>query len=151
DPVVRARGLIKLKPKRSDEVGKALDEAIRSQPRSAELRFERGLFQASRGFASQADDDFIEAYALGNRDPRLIDRLIDTDALFCRVIARTRDDPEAALTLRIQRAERQARHQRWAGAAADYDVAVASCPEDPRLRRNQILTLLAAGEVDAVR
>jgi tetratricopeptide (TPR) repeat protein len=133
-----------------------LDNMVRAQPDDSELIYLRGLVHRSRGSPSRADDDFIEAFARGHRDPRLIDRLIEDDDIFRRAIANceeseSRGNQMAVLTLRARRAGRLARQHRWTAAAVEYENAIALSPDRPDLRRYQLLTLLAAGDHEALR
>ena len=157
-PADRARELIPWAL--PDKLALVLDNMIRSQPDDAELIYVRGLLHLSLGSPSRADDDFIEAFTLGHRDPRLIDRLIEDEGILRRAIGRVEENEEvspqeevafAVLTLSARRAGRLARQHRWSAAAAEYENAVASSPDRPWLRRYQLLTLLAAGDRESFR
>ena len=72
---------------------------------------------------SKADDDFVQAYALGSRDPKLIETIARNEALFHRAVAQA---PDSAATLWSQRGDDHAqaaamgrgRRGLWAGRPA---------------------------------
>jgi tetratricopeptide (TPR) repeat protein len=128
------------------EAKKAFDEAARQLPYNADILVERGRILLNRGMTTEADDDFIEAFGLGNRDEELLDRLIDNESLFLRACAK---DSCTALRLADVRAQLQAIHRNWSGAAATLRVAMAYSPDDPKWHHRLILTLLAAGDQEA--
>jgi WD40 repeat protein len=146
EPTARARAF--LDRQRWGEAGVAFDEAVRARPFNAEARLERGRFLSARGHGSRADDDFVEACALGHREPWLLDRLTDSEELFLRASSRS---ISVAHSLGVHRAERQAMLQRWFAAETACEVAVAASPETPDARRLLVLCLLSMGNRQAAR
>jgi WD40 repeat protein len=161
-PTARAHSFIE--QERWEEADKAFDEAVRARPYNMAIRIERGRFSADQGKVAKADADFVEAYGLGRRDTAVLDLITDTEARFRLACARV---PEAAAKLANHKAERELHLPRrnfvvgthlkapgllhWSSAAADYAVAVAYLPDDPIWHHRRILSLLAAGDSDAVR
>jgi WD40 repeat protein/tetratricopeptide (TPR) repeat protein len=115
----------------------------------AELYYVRGLVLRSLGDDLQADQDFIDALALGHRDPQLIDRLVEDDGIFQHALEELHDRKLAALVLRIHRAARLAARREWRAAARIFGDAAASSRNDQGLSRFQMLALLAAGDLEA--
>ena len=97
---------------------------------------------------TEADREFLQAWALGSRDAKLIEAILRSEALFARAVT---EQPDSASILWSTRGEDRARRQRWADAAADYGKAVQLEPENLTLRQHQILVLVAAGELDPLR
>jgi WD40 repeat protein/tetratricopeptide (TPR) repeat protein len=146
DPTARARGA--MQREQWAEAKKAFDEAVHERPFNPDIFVERGQFLLEHGTTSAADDDFVEAFGLGNRDRELLDRLIAKESLFLGACAR---DPCTAPRLADARARLQAIRGDWAGASATLRAAVAFSPDDPKWRHNLVLTLIAAGDYDAAR
>ena len=137
-----------------ETLARALDRMIESKPDEPERFYVRGLIRLSLGQRSLADEDFIEALRLGHRDPKLIDRLVEDDAIFEDALEQLQlqswsDHEPAAVILRIHRAARLARQHQWRAAADVFGDAAESSPNDQGLRRYQMLALLAAGEFEA--
>jgi tetratricopeptide (TPR) repeat protein len=147
EPTARARAWIERE--RWAEAETAFDEVVRARPLDAAVRLERARFFASRSQLDKADDDFVQAYALGSRDSKLVEMISRSEALFHRALEQVPDS--AAATLWSQRGEDQARRQQWAEAAADFGESVRLRPEDGQAHRLQILSLSAAGERDGLR
>ncbi len=109
---------------------------------------ERALFHAAHSRPDEADREFLQAWALGSRDAKLIGAILRSEALFARAVT---EQPESVSLLWSTRGEDRARRQRWADAAADYGKAVRLEPENLEIRRLHILSLMAAGERDSLR
>jgi WD40 repeat protein/tRNA A-37 threonylcarbamoyl transferase component Bud32 len=165
-PWERVRELIPWAMK--DELALALDQEILFEPDDSELLYVRSLLRIPLDFPSLADDGFAKAFALGHREPKLIDHLIEDDRIFQFALGQAEDHKTAVLTLKIRRAGRLARQGQWMAAADIYEDAVASLtdsssslrhddlipaaiPDFLSLRREQLLTLLAAGEEEGFR
>jgi eukaryotic-like serine/threonine-protein kinase len=126
-PMARAQVWIERKCWPEAEV--AYNEVLIARPSHAGVLAGRGLFYDSRGDTEKAVVDFARALALG--DHRSVDRIVEDDALFVRVMAqlnRTAPVPDVAaaeIPLRIGRARRF--HQRQEGsslAANEYRIAL---------------------------
>jgi WD40 repeat protein/tRNA A-37 threonylcarbamoyl transferase component Bud32/tetratricopeptide (TPR) repeat protein len=143
---------------RMDEAKAAFDELVHDRPYSGTIRMQRGQFLAGRGLMSLADADFVEAYALGLRDQKLLDLVTETESRFRLACTRA---PEGAAKLADRKARRDSNLPYWGGrgevvkgpglprwgpAAAAYSVAVAYSPDDPQWHDRLILSLLAAGD-----
>ena len=83
-------------------------------------------FYAARFQPDKADREFLQAWALGSRDARLIEAMLRSEALFARAVT---DWPDSAWGLFSKRGEDRARRKRWADAAADCGKAVRLEPE----------------------
>ncbi len=142
EPTARARAWIERQ--RWAEAEAAFDEVVLARPFDADVVLERARFLAAHSRPDKADDDFLQAYALGSHDPDLIEMIVRNEALFARAVARHPDSFE----LWSRHGDDRARRQRWAEAAADYGQLVRLQPEDLTLRHHQILLLGAAGEID---
>ena len=70
--------------------------------------------------------DFVQAYVLGSRDPKLIETISRSEALFLRVVAQA---PGSAAPLWSPRGDGHARQLRWAESAADYGQAIRLQPK----------------------
>jgi tetratricopeptide (TPR) repeat protein len=143
EPTARARAWIDRH--RWVKAEAAFDEAALARPFDADIVLERARFHAARSRPERADNDFVQAYALGSRKLELIETILRSEVLFHRVVAQT---PDSAASLWSQRGDSRARQQRWAEAAADYDQAVRLQPEELWRRQRQILSHAAAGELD---
>ena len=73
EPTARARAWIERQ--RWAEAEAAFDEAVLARPFDADVVLERARFHAARSRPDKADDDFFQAYALGSRDPKLIETI----------------------------------------------------------------------------
>ncbi len=109
---------------------------------------ERARFHAARSRPDKADEGFLQAWALGSRDAKLIEAILRSEALFARAVT---EQPDSVSLLWSTRGEDRARRQRWADAAADYGKAVRLEPENLEIRGSHILSLMAAGELDPLR
>jgi tetratricopeptide (TPR) repeat protein len=143
EPTACARAWIERQ--RWAEAEAAFDEVVLARPFDSAVLLERARYHATRFQPDKADDDFVQAYALGSRGGNLIETIVRNDALFHRAITQA---PGSAATLRSQRGDDRARQQRWAEAAADFGQAVRLQPEDLTHRQRQILSHAAAGECD---
>jgi len=143
EPTARARGWIERE--RWAEAEAAFNEVVLARPFNADVLLERARYHAARSRPDKADDDLVQAYALGSRDSKLVETISRSEALFHRAVAL---EPDSAATLWSQRGDDHARRQQWAEAAADYGQAVRLQPEDLTHRQRQILSLGVAGELD---
>ena len=145
-PTVRAKAWIERK--RWDEAEAAFAEAAWARPLDTAILIERGRFFAARTRPQRAEAEFVRAYALGNRDPELLDTILVSESLFRRVVA---ERPQDAAPLWTARGYRFAQRQRWSEAATDYLEAVLLEPEVGYPRDYQILALMAAGDHNGLR
>jgi tetratricopeptide (TPR) repeat protein len=106
----------------------ALNEIVLARPFDSDVLLERARFHSARSQPDKADDDFVQAYALGSRDSNPVETILRNEALFQRAIAKMPDS--AAAMLWSQRGDDLARRQRWADAAADYGQAIRLQPEE---------------------
>ena len=77
--------------KRWAEAEAAFDEAVLARPSDVDVVLERARFHAARSRPEQADDDFLRAYALGSRDPKLIETILRSEAFFSRAVSQHPD------------------------------------------------------------
>jgi len=143
EPTARARAWIERQ--RWAEAEAAFDEAVLARPFDADVVLERARFHAARSRPDRAHDDFVQAYALGSRDPDLIETILRSETLFARAVTQ---QPDSGLLLWSRGGDDRARRQRWAEAAADIGQLVRLQPEDLALRHHQMLLLATAGERD---
>ncbi len=151
EPTARARAWIERERWAVAEA--AFDEAVLARPFDPDVVLERARFHAAHSRPERADDDFVQAYALGARDPDVIEAISRSEPLFQRAV--TQAPPDSAAALLSRRGEyRGARRQRWAEAAADFGQAIRLQPEVVDFwnhQHAQILSLTAAGERDGLR
>jgi tetratricopeptide (TPR) repeat protein len=143
EPTARARAWIERE--RWGEAEAAFDVAVLARPSDSDVVLERARFHAARSQPDKAGDDFVQAYALGSRDPELIETISRSEALFRRAVAQA---PDSAAPLWSQRGLYQATQQRWAQAAVDFGEVVRLKPEYLRHRQYQLLSHAAAAELD---
>ncbi len=143
EPTARARAWIERQ--RWAEAEAAFDEIVLARPFDANVVLERARFHAARSRPERADDDLLQAYALGSRDLKLIETISRSEVLVHRAVAQA---PDSADPVWSQRGDDHARQQRWAEGAADYGQLVRLQPEDLTLRHHQILLLATVGERD---
>jgi WD40 repeat protein/tRNA A-37 threonylcarbamoyl transferase component Bud32 len=146
DPSARAREAIQRA--HWEDAKRAYDEAVGARPASAEILVQRGRFLLEHHVSTAADNDFMEAFGLGKRDGRVLDRLVENESLFLRACA---IDPDITPRLADIRARLAASRGDWSGAAASWIVAAANSPDDTTPRHHLLLTLLVAGDDDAAR
>src|SRR6516225_2244835 len=70
DPTARARTW--MERERWAEAEAAFDEAVAARPFDTAILLERARFLAAYSQGGKADNDFIRAYILGNREPALL-------------------------------------------------------------------------------
>ena len=79
-----------------DQAEAAFTEAVAARPLDTAVLLERARFYTDRSRPEEAGADYARAYALGSRDPKLIDTIIAIPTLFRRVVA---SSPGAAAPL----------------------------------------------------
>jgi tetratricopeptide (TPR) repeat protein len=94
----------------------AFNEAVDARPLDGAVRLERARFYASRSQPRKADDDYVRSYALGCREPNLIDTLVASEPLFRRVAA---EPTGSDATLWAKHGELRLSQSRWDDAATD--------------------------------
>jgi tetratricopeptide (TPR) repeat protein len=146
DPTARAR--VWIKRRRWDDAETAFAEAVRARTYNTKVLIERGLFYSTRSLPRKAEEDFVRAYSLGDRDPRLLDAICASPTLFRHVVSLM---PEASKPLWLRRGGDSVSRQQWSRAAADYFEALQLEPDDLQVRHGQILLLLAAGDTPGLR
>jgi WD40 repeat protein/serine/threonine protein kinase/tetratricopeptide (TPR) repeat protein len=145
DPTARARAW--MERKRWSEAEHAFNEAVAARPVDAGVRLERARFHASRSQPEKAEDDYIEACALGNLDPDLLDTIVAKESLFERVVAQT-SAPSASLWQK--HGELRLSQSRWDEAAADFARELDLLPHDRGWRTTagqRALTLARSDQV----
>jgi eukaryotic-like serine/threonine-protein kinase len=115
----------------------AFAEAVSARPLDVDLRLERARFYTSRSQPENADEDYARSYALGNRDPKLIDTIVAREPLFRRVVT---DPAGADATVWAKHGELRLSQSRWDDAAADFARELELSPQgriwnDPRSER----------------
>ena len=135
DPTARARAWVERQQWALAEA--AFTEAVDARPLDGAIRLERGRFCATRSQPGKAEDDYVRSYALGSRDPKLIDTIVASEPLFRRVVAEP-DSPDA--TLWAKHGALRLSQSRWDDAAADFARELELSPEgrsweSPRSRR----------------
>jgi tetratricopeptide (TPR) repeat protein len=141
-PTARARAWTERQ--RWAEAETAFDEAVLARPFDADVVLESARFHAARSRPDRAEDDLLRAVALGSLDPHLCETIVRSESLFSRAV-RQHPDP---YQLWISRGDDRAGRRRWADAIGDYEEAIRLHPEDPTIRRNLIILLAAAGDLD---
>jgi tetratricopeptide (TPR) repeat protein len=104
---------------------------------------ERGRFYTSRSQPEKAEPDYAHAYALGSRDPKLIESIVGSEALLRRTIA---ESPGAATPLLAKHAMLMVSQSRSQDAAAELAEGVRLKPDDLRLHRELGACLLYSGD-----
>ena len=94
DPTARARAWVERQQWALAEA--AFTEAVDARPLDGAIRLERGRFHAARSQPRKAEDDYVRSYALGSRDPKLIESIVASEPLFRRVVAEP-GGPDATL------------------------------------------------------
>jgi eukaryotic-like serine/threonine-protein kinase len=125
DPTARARAWVERK--RWADAEAAYGEVVAARPLDATVLFERARFYTSRSQPEKAEPDYAHAYALGSRDPQLIESIVGSEALLRRTIAET---PGATAPLLAQHAMLMVSQARWQDAAADFAQELDLLPRD---------------------
>ncbi len=124
DPTTRARAWVERKQWALAEA--AFTEAVNARPLDGAVRLERARFYTSRSQPGKAEDDYVRSYALGRRDPKLIDTIVASDSLFRRVAAAP-GGSDAALW--AKHGELRLSQSRWNDAAAAFARELELSPE----------------------
>ena len=135
DPTARAKAWIARKFWTEAEA--AYDEAVLARPLDGTVLLERARFHESRSVRAKAERDFAKAWAMGSRDPKLIDSIAASDSLFRRAVA---ESPQAAAPLLALHAKAMVSQSRWQAAATDFAQELDLLPRDriyhsPRSKR----------------
>ena len=127
DPTARAK--VWVERKRWPEAEAAFTEAISARPLDAAVRLERAQFYTSRSQPEKAEEDYARSYALGSRDPKLIDTIVASEPLFRRVVT---EPAGSTASLWAKHGELRLSQSRWDEAAADFASELALLPEGRR-------------------
>ena len=111
------------------EAEAAFTEAISARPLDAAVRLERAQFYTSRSQPEKAEEDYARSYALGSRDPKLIDTIVASEPLFRRVVT---EPAGSTASLWAKHGELRLSQSRWDEAAADFASELALLPEGRR-------------------
>jgi len=135
EPTARARAWVERQ--RWAEALAAFSQAVDARPFDAAVRLERARFYASRSLTEKAAEDYARSYALGDRDPKLIDTIVASEPLFRRVVAESHG---SIASLWAKHGELRLSQSRWNEAAVDFARERELMPEDrdweaPRSRR----------------
>jgi tetratricopeptide (TPR) repeat protein len=125
DPTARAKAWVERKSWAEAEA--AFSEVVAARPYDATVLLERARFYASRSQPEKAEPDYARAYALGSRDPKLIESIVASETLFRRTIA---ESPGAARSLLAKHALAMVSQSRWVDAAADFAQELDLLPPD---------------------
>jgi tetratricopeptide (TPR) repeat protein len=99
------------------EAEAAYNEVVAARPFDGTVLLERAGFYASRSQPEKAETDCAHAYALGSRDPKLIEEIVESQSLLRRTIA---ESPGAAAALLAKHALAMTSQTRWQEAAEDF-------------------------------
>jgi hypothetical protein len=136
---------------RPEDLNAALDFALNFRRGDANLTYARGLVGLSLDPEEPVDEDFIQAFVLGRRDPKLIDHLIQDDDSYQNAMETAADHGSAATRLMLCRGGRLAVQGRWLEAADIYEDVIADSVDHSWLRRYQLLAFLAGGDEPSFR
>ena len=125
DPTARAKAWIARK--RWTDAEAAFDEVVAARPLDSAVLLERAQFFESHATRDKAERDYAKAYALGSRDPKLIESIVGSDTLLRRTIA---ESPGAAAPLLAKHADLMLSQSRWHDAAADFAQELDLLPPD---------------------
>ena len=113
---------------------------------------ERGRYYNSISQPAKAAADFAQALTLGHRDARLLDDIINDEALLDRVLGQPlARSAEVSRKLFLSRAEHLAKRRHWNRASTDYQSAAALSPLNTQSSYQLVVTLLHSGEREALR
>jgi len=108
DPSARARAWTERK--RWVEAEAAFAEVIRARPTWSSAWIERGRYYVLRSQPEKAAADFVQALALGDRDPKLLAEIVASEAIFDLVLALLPGDATAiSIELLFERADHLAK------------------------------------------
>ena len=127
EPTARARAWVERKNWAMAEA--AFNEAALARPLDAAVRLERAAFYTARSLPDKAEEDYARAYALGSRDPKLLDTVVASEPLFRRVIA---EPSSSAASLWAKHGELRLSQSRWDEAAVDFARELELLPEGRR-------------------
>jgi hypothetical protein len=85
EPTARARAWVERNHWALAEA--AFNEATLARPLDAAVRLERARFYTSRSQPEKAEEDCARSFALGSRDPKLIETIVASEPLFRRIVA----------------------------------------------------------------
>ena len=143
DPTARARAWAERK--RWPEAEAAFTEAILARPLDTAVRLERARFYASRSQPEKAEEDYARSYALGSRDPKLIDTIVASEPLFRRVVA---GPAGSDASLWAKHGELRLSQSRWDEAAVDFAEELELLPEGRRWDSPRSVRALAMARWD---
>jgi tetratricopeptide (TPR) repeat protein len=115
DPTARAKALVARKFWAEAEA--AYNELVAARAFDSTVLFERGRFYTLCSKPEEAEPDYARAYALGSRDPSLIDAIVASETLLRRTIA---ESPSAAAPLLAKHGQAMLAQSRWKEAAVDF-------------------------------
>ncbi len=142
--MARARACVNLE--RWGDAESALNKAVLARPFDDEVLLERARFFLARDRPEMADDDFVEAYALGSREAEVFERIAKNAALIVRATAKL---PYWGVSLWARRADDHVKAQRWAEAASDFSQLARLEPENVDHLMHRVLSLWASGDLAA--
>jgi eukaryotic-like serine/threonine-protein kinase len=124
DPTARARADAERKEWALAEA--EFTGAVTARPLDGAVWLERARFYTSRSQLEKAEDDYVRSYALGSRDPKLIDTIVASEPLFRRVAA---ESGSSAAAIWAKHGEIRLSQSRWDEAAADFARELDHWPE----------------------
>ncbi len=125
DPTARAKAWIARK--HWTEAEAAYDEVVSARPLDATVLLERAGFHESRSTPEKADRDYAKAFAMGSRDPKLIESIARNESLLRLIVA---ESPGAAAPLLARHALAMVSQSRWQTAATDFAQELDLVPRD---------------------
>jgi tetratricopeptide (TPR) repeat protein len=143
EPTARARAWVERK--RWPEAEAAFTEATVARPLDADVRLERAGFYMSRSLSEKADKDYARAYALGSRDPKLLETVVGSEPLFQRVVTESTGDDAS---LWGKHGELRLSQARWDEAAVDFARELEFLPEGRRWDSPRSVRALALARSD---
>ena len=143
EPTARARAWAERK--HWPEAEAAFTEAILARPLDTAIRLERARFYMSRSQPEKAEEDYARAYALGSRDPKLLDTVVASEPLFRRVVA---EPAGADASLWAKHGELRLSQSRWDEAAVDFARELELLPEGRRWDEPRSVRALALARWD---
>jgi tetratricopeptide (TPR) repeat protein len=143
EPTARARAWAERK--HWPEAEAAFTEATLARPLDTAIRLERARFYTSRAQPEKAEEDYARAYALGSRDPKLLETVVASEPMFRRVVAELEG---ADASLWTKHGELRLSQSRWDEAAADFARELELLPTGRRWDEPRSVRALALAHWD---